>query len=211
MPTPHARELKPSAHTKSKNHHSFLCHGGFKAAKQLCNGYCSKKQQEPRSRALRMLGKALPEKSPDLGGLQILDGLVVPSCTSHPRVLGSIPKRKELGKTGAPCVKVPGSSRVPLPPHEQLVIGTVLLNNNNIYPFNNHHRTERWMGGLILVTSFNISTALTHLDVQKVLKVLLRSLPRCSKLGISERSTVSNSQKFSFTMAKSPQEFGQSD
>ena len=30
--------------------------------------------------------------------------------TSHPGVLGSIPKR---GKTGAPCVKVPGSSRVP--------------------------------------------------------------------------------------------------
>jgi hypothetical protein len=31
-------------------------------------------------------------------------------------VLGSIPKREEPGKTGAPCVKVPGSSRVPAPP-----------------------------------------------------------------------------------------------
>ena len=31
-------------------------------------------------------------------------------------VLGSIPKREELGKTGAPCVQVPGSSRVPAPP-----------------------------------------------------------------------------------------------
>ena len=41
-------------------------------------------------------------------------GLVVGSCTSHPGVLGSIPKREEPGKTGAPCVKVPGSSRVPL-------------------------------------------------------------------------------------------------
>jgi hypothetical protein len=33
--------------------------------------------------------------------------------------LGSIPKREEPGKSGAPCVKVPGSSRVPtllLPP-----------------------------------------------------------------------------------------------
>jgi hypothetical protein len=35
------------------------------------------------------------------------------SCTSHPGVVGSIPKREEPGKTGAPCVKVPGSSRVP--------------------------------------------------------------------------------------------------
>ena len=30
-----------------------------------------------------------------------------------PATLGSIPKREEPGKTGAPCVKVPGSSRVP--------------------------------------------------------------------------------------------------
>jgi hypothetical protein len=35
------------------------------------------------------------------------------ACTSHPGVLGSIPKREEPGKTGAPCIKVPGSSRVP--------------------------------------------------------------------------------------------------
>ena len=33
--------------------------------------------------------------------------LVVGSCTSHPGVLGSIPKREEPGKTGAPCVEVP--------------------------------------------------------------------------------------------------------
>jgi hypothetical protein len=31
-------------------------------------------------------------------------GLVVVSCTSHPGVLGSVPKREEPGKTGAPCV-----------------------------------------------------------------------------------------------------------
>ena len=36
-----------------------------------------------------------------------------PSCTSHPGVLGSIPIREEPGKTGAPCVKVPGFLRVP--------------------------------------------------------------------------------------------------
>jgi hypothetical protein len=46
-------------------------------------------------------------------GIRSPDGLVVGSCTSHPGVLGSIPKREEPGKTGAPCVKVPGSSRVP--------------------------------------------------------------------------------------------------
>jgi hypothetical protein len=43
------------------------------------------------------------------------------ACTSHPGVLGSIPKREEPGKTGAPCIKVPGSSRVP-PPRAQLCI-----------------------------------------------------------------------------------------
>ena len=43
---------------------------------------------------------------------------MVGSCTG---VLGSIPKREEPGKTGAPCVKVPGSSRVP--PPRSLVCG----------------------------------------------------------------------------------------
>ena len=49
-------------------------------------------------------------------GIRFPIGLVVTvgSCTSHPGVLGSIPKREEPGKTGAPCVKVPGSSRVPV-------------------------------------------------------------------------------------------------
>ena len=40
----------------------------------------------------------------------------VETWTSHPGVLGSIPKREEPGKTGAPCVKVPSSSRVPIIP-----------------------------------------------------------------------------------------------
>jgi hypothetical protein len=53
---------------------------------------------------------------PLLVGIRSPDGLVVGSCTSHPGVLGSIPKREEPGKTGAPCIKVPGSSRVPAPP-----------------------------------------------------------------------------------------------
>ena len=50
---------------------------------------------------------------PPMVGIRSPIGLVVGSCTSHPGVLGSIPKREEPGKTGAPCVKVPGSSRVP--------------------------------------------------------------------------------------------------
>jgi len=49
-----------------------------------------------------------------LVGIRSPIGLVVGSCTSHPGVLGSIPKREEPRKTGAPCVKVPGSSRVPV-------------------------------------------------------------------------------------------------
>jgi hypothetical protein len=57
-----------------------------------------------------------PGWAPDplMVGIRSPDGLVVGSCTSHPGVLGSIPKREEPGKTGAPCVKVPGSSRVPV-------------------------------------------------------------------------------------------------
>ncbi len=57
-----------------------------------------------------------PGWAPDplMVGIRSPDGLVVWSYTSHPRVLGSIPKREEPGKTGAPCVKVPGSSRVPV-------------------------------------------------------------------------------------------------
>ena len=53
---------------------------------------------------------------PPMVGIRSPIGLVVGSCTSHPGVLGSIPKREEPGKTGAPCVKVPGSSRVPHSP-----------------------------------------------------------------------------------------------
>ena len=57
-----------------------------------------------------------PGWAPDplMVGIRSPDGLVVGSYTSHPGVLGSIPKREEPGKTGAPCVKVPGSSRVPV-------------------------------------------------------------------------------------------------
>jgi hypothetical protein len=53
---------------------------------------------------------------PQMVGIRSPMGLVVGSCTSHPGVLGSIPNREEPGKTVAPCVKVPGSSRVPAPP-----------------------------------------------------------------------------------------------
>jgi hypothetical protein len=53
-------------------------------------------------------------------GLGLGLGLGSAPCTSHPGVLGSIPKREEPGKTGAPCIKVPGSSRVPPPPCKHL-------------------------------------------------------------------------------------------
>ena len=56
---------------------------------------------------------------PPMVGIRSPICLVVGSCTSHPGVLGSIPKREEPGKTGAPCVKVPGSSRVPSSKHTQ--------------------------------------------------------------------------------------------
>ena len=61
---------------------------------------------------------------PPMVGIRSPDGLVVGSCTSHPGVLGSIPKREEPGKTGRyPVLKylVPhGSHTIPLPPREQL-------------------------------------------------------------------------------------------
>jgi hypothetical protein len=66
-------------------------------------------------------------------GIRSPDGLVVGSCTSHPGVLGSIPKREEPGKTAAPCIKVPGSSRVsvrdgqPSPHRPRLVVSRSTL------------------------------------------------------------------------------------
>jgi hypothetical protein len=74
-----------------------------------------------------VVGSCTLEFCPVLGGLQIPDGLVVIGsyrCTGHPGVLVSIPKRE---KTGAPCVEVPGSSRVPL---YHFIIGTALLNTH---------------------------------------------------------------------------------
>jgi hypothetical protein len=74
-----------------------------------------------------------PGWAPDplMVGIRSPDGLVVGSCTSHPGVLGSIPKREEPGKTGAPCVKVPGSSRVP--PHaHSFVIGPAVIKHTYV-------------------------------------------------------------------------------
>jgi hypothetical protein len=127
----------------------FFCTMGFLiAAKQLCNRYCSKKQQEPRSRALRMLGKGLLESNPTWVGSRSPMGWWFGLAPSHPGVWGSIPKREEPRKTGAPCIKVPGSSRVPLPPREQLC-NRYCSNRQqqHIHPFNNHHRAERWFDG----------------------------------------------------------------
>jgi hypothetical protein len=60
----------------------------------------------------------LPGWAPDplLVGIRSPDGLGVGSCTSHPGVLGSIPKREEPGKTGRhPVLKyrVPHGSQKP--------------------------------------------------------------------------------------------------
>ena len=82
---------------------------------------------------------------PPMVGIRSPIGLVVGSCTSHPGVLGSIPKREEPGKTGAPCVKVPGSSRVPSfiahvlhspppPPANSFVIGPAVINTTGRHP-----------------------------------------------------------------------------
>ena len=65
-------------------------------------------------------------------GIRSPDGLVVGLCTSHPGVLGSIPKRQQTTRgtrenRAPPCVKVPGSSRVP--PHaNSFIIGTAVIN-----------------------------------------------------------------------------------
>jgi len=90
---------------------------------------------------------------PPMEGIRSPIGLVVGSCTIHPGVLGSIPKREEPGKTGAPCVKVPGSSRVlmsglihtglglssliahvlhspPPPPANSFIIGPAVINTH---------------------------------------------------------------------------------
>ena len=76
---------------------------------QLCIRYCCNKHTHTHvsiSSSVEIGGPgaflARERESPALpvGGLQIPEGLVVRSCTSHPGVLGSIPKREEPGKTG---------------------------------------------------------------------------------------------------------------
>ena len=65
---------------------------------------------------------------PPMVGIRSPIGVVVGSYTSHPGVLGSIPKQEEPGKTGAPCAaEVPGSSRVPA---NSFVLGTAVINTH---------------------------------------------------------------------------------
>jgi len=80
-----------------------------------------------------------PSPDPLMVGIRSPDGLVpvVGSSTSNPGVLNSISKREEPGKTGAPCFKVPGSSRVPGPPPlspsphaNRFVLGTAVINTH---------------------------------------------------------------------------------
>jgi hypothetical protein len=75
--------------------------------KQLCIRSCSNTHTHT------SLTKPIHQPSP---GSRSTDGWDQIPRTSHPGVLGLIPKQEEPGKTGRHCVKVPGSSRVPAPP-----------------------------------------------------------------------------------------------
>ena len=115
--------------------------------------------------------KPRPGWAPDplMVGIRSPNGLVVGSCTSHPGVLGSIPKREEPGKTGAPCVKVPVSSRVPVrdgqtsphwprlvvsrstcpplspPPHaNSFVLGPAVINTHTLHTHVLHCQHSGW-------------------------------------------------------------------
>jgi len=94
-------------------------------------GSIPKREEPGRKQAHPVLKYRVPHESqprhgwapdPPMVGIRSLIGLVVGSCTSHPGGLGSIPERDEPGKTGAPCVKVPGSSRVPV--RDDLVVSS---------------------------------------------------------------------------------------
>jgi hypothetical protein len=62
-------------------------------SEQICNRSCSNKTHT----APPWVGSRSPVP---MVGIRSPIGLVVGSCTSHPGVLGSIPKREEPGKTG---------------------------------------------------------------------------------------------------------------
>jgi len=59
-------------------------------------------------------GLRSPPARPALDGLQIPDGLVVRLAPATLEFWVRFPNEREPGKTGAPCVKVPGPSRVPV-------------------------------------------------------------------------------------------------
>ncbi len=75
------------------------------------------------------------EWAPDLlmVGIRSPDGLVVGSCTSHPGVLGLIPKQEEPGKPGRHPVskyRVPHGSHSPSPHANSFIKGTAVINTH---------------------------------------------------------------------------------
>jgi hypothetical protein len=88
---------------------------------------------------------------PQMVGIRSPICLVVGSCTNHPGVLGSIPKREEPGKTGSPCVKVPGSSRVPVRddqthPHRSRLV----VSHNTCPPLSSPHANSFVIGPAVI-------------------------------------------------------------
>ena len=103
-------------------------------------------------------------------------------------VLGSIPKREELGKTGAPCVQVPGSSHrprlvasrstcpqlSPSPHANSFVIGTAVLNTHTPPPSGFEGwpcwigRSGRDKGRKVLQQAIVVLSGLGDLPVQNV-------------------------------------------
>jgi hypothetical protein len=109
--------------------------------------------------------------SPALGGLQIPDGLVVRSCTSHPGVLGSIPKPEEPGKTGASVLKyrVPHGSqqlciRYCSNKHTHYALRLSSVNLRSFAHTHTHARTHTQL-------SLSLSLSLTHTHVSLYSKV----------------------------------------
>jgi hypothetical protein len=125
------------------------------AAKQLCNRYCSKKQQEPRSRALRMLGKGLLESNPTWVGSRSPMGWWFGLAPSHLEFGVRFPNERNQRKQAHPVLKyrVPHGSHSPLA--NSFAIGTVVIDNNNTFIRSTITTGQKdgLMGGLI--TSFN--------------------------------------------------------
>ena len=107
---------------------------------QLCNRSCSNKTHTP----VPVPTHTYPALTPPWVGSRSPDGWdQIPrwaggwACTSHPGVLGSIPKREEPGKTGRhPVLKY----RVPHGSHANSFVKDIIINRyySNKYPHSSH-------------------------------------------------------------------------